>query len=136
MSNVVAINHYGGGISPSDSVALRQVRPGASATSGRNVIAVDFKARRVIDAFDPAQMAANLIAAAWPARSENAQCVAAAADLGIGVNTVRRIVRGDTRAASWPVMLRVIAHVAEARQNPLAVMGLAEMYAEITKVAA
>lgn len=136
MSQVVQFRDYGGGIGASDSVSLRKVNRAQSASSGRKVIAVDFKARRVIEAFDPAAMAAALVCAAWPARSENAQCTAAAADLGVGINTVRRIVRGDTRAASWPVMLRVMAFVAERGQNPLAVVGLAQIYDEILKDAA
>lgn len=94
----------------------------ASSKSGR-ILRPDFAPDRVIDGMDAAKAAAKLIAAAFPGRSENEVCERAAHALATSEQTIRRILRCETKDASWRVMSRCMVFLAAQGKNPIAVIG-------------
>lgn len=82
---------------------------------------------RVIDGMDAANAASRLIAATFPGRSENEVCITAALALGVAEQTVRRILRCETKDASWRVMARCMIFLAAQGKDPLVVIGNAAL---------
>lgn len=80
---------------------------------------------RIICGDTAARSAAKLIAATFPGRSENDVCQRAAQSLGVGENTIRRILRRETKSASWALMLRCISICAAQGKDPAEIIGRA-----------
>jgi hypothetical protein len=91
------------------------------------IVRADFRPERVIEGMDAARAAARLIAATFPGASENAVCIAAARALGVSENTIRAILRCQTKDASWRVMSRCMVFLAAQGKDPLAVIGNAAL---------
>ena len=83
----------------------------------------DFAPDRIIDGIDAAKAAARIIAAAFPGRSERDVCIKASHALGASENTIRAILRCETKDASWRLISRAMVFLAAQGKDPLAVIG-------------
>ncbi len=66
--------------------------------------------------------AAELVRILFPARSETAMCQQAGRVLGCSEQTVRRMLRGETRSAPWPVVARCQVLAVARGIDPLALI--------------
>lgn len=83
----------------------------------------DFAPDRIIDGIDAAKAASHIIAAAFPGRSERDVCIKASHALGASENTIRAILRCETKDASWRLISRAMVFLAAQGKDPLAVIG-------------
>lgn len=83
----------------------------------------DFAPDRIIDGIDAAKAASRIIAAAFPGRSERDVCIKASHALGASENTIRAILRCETKDASWRLISRAMVFLAAQGKDPLAVIG-------------
>ncbi len=70
---------------------------------------------KVEDALDEA---AEIISRAYPGTSENAICTRAARDLGVGEDTIRRILRKETKNPSWPLLRVALERIEDPWELP------------------
>lgn len=87
------------------------------------ILRPDFRPNSVIAGMDAARAAARLIAATFPGPSERAVCITAARALGVAENTIRAILRCETKDASWRLMSRCMVLLAAQDKDPLVVIG-------------
>lgn len=104
-------------------VDINQSRRSESCT----IVKPDFRPEVVIDGMDAAGAARDLMLAAFHGRSERDTCERAAMALGVAPNTIRSILRCETKDASWRVMSRCMVFLASQGKDPLAVIGNAAL---------
>ena len=80
--------------------------------------------RRGVEGAECVEIAAHLIALAFAGPSENAVCQRASEHLGIAENTVRALVRKQTKKPSFELIMMLCGYCVATGKDPMQVHGV------------